>query len=111
MPDLVARGARALAESAHLRDPAAGAAFVARAAPALLARAFGLLFAGGLLIAVAPRVRLAGAALFVATCVDLLIANGGLNPTAELANVTPPAWYRESAGSQRVMSAAAFVDS
>jgi prepilin-type N-terminal cleavage/methylation domain-containing protein len=101
-PDLVARGARALAESAHLRDPAAGAAFVARAAPSLLARAFGLLFAGGLLIAVAPRVRLAGATLFAATCVDLLIANGGLNPTAELAKLTPPAWYRESAGSQRV---------
>jgi prepilin-type N-terminal cleavage/methylation domain-containing protein len=102
MPDLVARGALALAESTHLRDPAAGAAFVARTAPSLLARAFGLLFAGGLLIAVAPRVRLAGAALFMATCVDLLITSAGLNPTTELANLAPPAWYRESAGAQRV---------
>ena len=102
MPDLVARGARALAESAHLKDPAAGAAFVARTAPSLLARAFGLLFAGGLLLAVAPRVRLAGAALFTATCADLLITNGGLNPTTGLANLTPPAWYRASAGSQRI---------
>jgi prepilin-type N-terminal cleavage/methylation domain-containing protein len=102
LPDIVARGARGLAEITQLRDPAAGAAFIAGAAPALLARAFGLLFAGAVFIAVAPRVRLAGAALFVAMCVDLLIVNGGFNPTADVAKLEPPAWYGESAGAQRL---------
>jgi prepilin-type N-terminal cleavage/methylation domain-containing protein len=101
-PDLVSRGARAFAVSAHLKDPAAGAVFVARVAPSLLARAFGLLLVGCLLVAVAARTRLAVPALFVAVCADLLIANAGLNPTADLARLSPPAWYTASAGPQRV---------
>jgi prepilin-type N-terminal cleavage/methylation domain-containing protein len=101
-PDLVSRGARAFAVSAHLKDPAAGAAFLARVAPSLLARAFGLLLAGCLLVAVAARTRLAVPALFIAVCADLLIANAGLNLTADLAKLSPPAWYTASAGPQRV---------
>ena len=64
--------ARWLAESTHLKDPAAGAAFLARAAPPLLARAFGLLLAGGAVWS-PPRPARASpaAALFCATCVDL----------------------------------------
>jgi membrane protein YfhO len=102
VPDLVSRGAYALAAATHLKDPAAGAAFLAGSAPPLIARAFGLLLAGALLIAVAPRVRLAGAALFVATVADLLVTNGALNPTMERATLQPPAWYMESAGPQRM---------
>ena len=91
MPDLVARVARALSESAHLKDPAAGAVFLARVAPPLVARGFGLLLAGCLFIAVAPRTGLAAPALFLALVADLLIANGGLNLTTELAKLEPPA--------------------
>ena len=93
MPRRLAHGAHALAGDAHLRDPAAGAAFLARAAPPLLARASGLLLAGCLLIAVGPRTRRAAAVLFVATCADLLVANRGLNPTTESPKLAPPAWY------------------
>ncbi|HEX9368814.1 MAG TPA: alpha-(1-_3)-arabinofuranosyltransferase family protein, partial [Vicinamibacterales bacterium] len=80
-PDLAARAARGFAVSAHLKDPTAGGVFLARVGPSLLARAFGLLLAGALLIAAAGRSSLALPALFIATCADLLIANGGLNLT------------------------------
>ena len=90
MPDLVSRVARALSESAHLKDPAAGAVFLARVAPPLVARGFGLLLAGCLFIAVAPRTGLAAPALFLALVADLLIANGGLNLTTELAKLDAP---------------------
>ena len=36
------------------------------------------------------------------TSAHLLIANRGLNPTIELAKLTPSAWYAASAGPQRV---------
>ena len=96
------RAARAFAESAHLKDPAAGAAFLARVAPPLLARALGLLFAGSLLVAVAARARFAAAALFIAVAVDLLVGNRGLNLTTDLAKLAPPAWYTASAGPERL---------
>ena len=102
MPDLASRGARALSDGAHLKDPAAGAVFLARVAPPLVARGFALLLVGCLFIAVAPRTGLAAPALFLALVADLLIANGGLNPTTELAKLEPPAWYTASAGPQRV---------
>jgi hypothetical protein len=57
------RAARASRESAHLKDPAAGAAFLARVAPLAAGARSGLLFAGGLLVAVAARARLAAPAL------------------------------------------------
>jgi prepilin-type N-terminal cleavage/methylation domain-containing protein len=102
MPDLVSRGARALAVSTHLKDPAAGAVFLARVGPSLLARGLGLLLAGSVLIAAAARTRLAAPALFVAVAADLLSVNGGLNLTTDLAKLAPPAWYTASAGPQRV---------
>jgi prepilin-type N-terminal cleavage/methylation domain-containing protein len=102
MPDLVSRVTRVLSESAHLKDPAAGAVFLARVAPPLLARGSGLLLAGCLFMAVAPRTGLAAPAMFLALVGDLLIANGGLNLTTELARIEPPAWYTASAGPQRV---------
>jgi len=102
MPDLVSGGARALAVGAHLKDPAAGAVFLARVGPSLMARAFGLLLAGCVLIAAAARTRLAVPVLFVAVAADLLTASSGLNLTTDLAKLAPPAWYTASAGPQRV---------
>jgi prepilin-type N-terminal cleavage/methylation domain-containing protein len=102
VPDLAYRGAHAFAVGTHLKDPAAGAEFLARVAPLLLARGLGLLLAGALLVAVAARARLAATALFAAVAVDLLAANHGLNLTTELVKLSPPAWYTASAGPQRV---------
>jgi len=103
VPELADRAAAALAATAHLKDPAAGAAFLARVAPPLLARAFGLLLAGSLLIAVAGRARVAtGILFFMAVCADLLMAHAGLNLTRDVAKLAPPAWYTASAGPQRV---------
>ncbi len=101
-PDFVSRGARALAGGAHLKDPAAGAIFLARVGPSLMARAFGLLLAGCVLIAAAARTHLAVPVLFVAVAADLLTASSGLNLTTDLAKLAPPAWYTASAGPQRV---------
>jgi hypothetical protein len=42
------------------------------------------------------------AILFVVVCADLAVANRGLNPTADAATFSPPAWYVESAGPARV---------
>ena len=103
MPDLVARAARALAESAHLRDPAAGAAFLGPHGPvAAGARVRAPVRRRAVDRRHLPRPPRRAAVLFIATCADLLIANGGLNPTTETANLTPPAWYQESAGAQRL---------
>ena len=102
IPDLASRGARAFAVSAHLKNPAAGAEFLTRVAPPLLARGLGLLLAGSLLVAVAARARFAATALFAAVAVDLLAANHGLNPTTDLVKLSPPAWYTASAGPQRI---------
>ncbi len=102
MPDAVTRVAHAVAVSAHLRDPAAGAAFLARTAPPLLARTLALLLAGCLLATASRRRRLAAVALFGATCADLLAATAGLNLTTDIGKVAPPAWYTASAGPQRL---------
>ncbi len=102
MPDMARGTAHAAAVSAHLKDPAAGAAFLARVAPPLLARASLLLLAGCLLMAATRRRGLAAAALFAGTCADLLVANAGVNLTADIAKLSPPAWYTASAGPQRV---------
>ena len=101
-PDTASAVARAASISAHLRDPSAGAAFLARVAPPLIARASGLLLAGCLLAALSRRTPMAVAALFAATCADLLAASAGLNLTTEAAKVSPPAWYTASAGGQRL---------
>jgi hypothetical protein len=102
LPDLSTRASYALAVSTHLKDPAAGAAFLARVAPPLIVRASGLLLAGGVLVAAAARHRIATALLSAALCADLLITNGGLNVTMELAKLSPPRWFTSATGDQRL---------
>jgi len=102
LPDVTTRAAYALAVSTHLKTPAAAAAFLARVAPPLIVRASALLLAGGVLVAVAARHRMATALLAAALCADLLITNGGLNVTMELAKLSPPAWFTSAAGEQRL---------
>ena len=102
MPELVTRRTHWLAVSSHLKDPAAGAAFLARSAPPLAARFFGLLLGGCVLLAGAARQRRVAAVLFVAVCADLAITNAPLNIMMDAAKLAPPSWYRTSAGSQRV---------
>lgn len=103
MPDMATRGAHWLAVSTHLEDPAAGAAFLARAAPPLLLRLFALLLAGCAVVWFGRRQPAnAAAILVVVTCADLAVSNGGLNPTMNAARLAPPAWYAASHGPQRV---------
>jgi prepilin-type N-terminal cleavage/methylation domain-containing protein len=90
-----------LATTTHMKDPAAGAAFLVRSAPPLAARGFGLLLAAGVLIVAAERRRQLAGVLFAAVCADLAITNGGLNLTMDVAKLTPPAWYSGSSGSSQ----------
>jgi prepilin-type N-terminal cleavage/methylation domain-containing protein len=96
-PSTMTRVAYWLATNTHLKDPAAGAAFLARGAPALTARAAILLTAGcGLTMLIVnggDRARLCIVLLFLTVCADLAISNGGLNPTADVSRFAPPAWY------------------
>jgi prepilin-type N-terminal cleavage/methylation domain-containing protein len=101
-PDVVVRGTHWVAATAHLKDPSAGAAFLARTAPPLASRFFVLLSAGCVLAAAATRHRHATTLLFAAVCADLAITNARLNLTMEVSKLTPPAWYTASAGPQRV---------
>src|SRR6185503_16559149 len=96
--DLSMRLAHWLAVSTHLKDPGAGADFLARAAPPLALRGAALLLAGCLLIAASARRAQILRVLFAAVCADLLVANGGLNPTLEVARLSPPDWYTAAAG-------------
>ena len=91
-----------LAVVTHLKDPAAGAAFLARTAPPLAARFCGLLLAGCFLAAAAARRQAVSWALFAAACADLAITNAPLNITMEAGKLAPPSWYVASAGPQRV---------
>ena len=103
IPDLTTRVAHWLAVSTHLKDPALGAAFLARVAPPLLVRLFALLLGGCALVWFSrQRPDRAAAILFVVTCADLAVTNARLNLTTELAKLAPPAWYTASAGPQRV---------
>jgi prepilin-type N-terminal cleavage/methylation domain-containing protein len=104
MPDLAMRAAQWLAVSTHLKDPAAGAAFLAGVAPRLLLRLFATLLVACVVLWYG-RFRpssFAPGLLFAALCIDLLVTNGGLNPTINAAKLTPPAWYLESAREQRL---------
>jgi prepilin-type N-terminal cleavage/methylation domain-containing protein len=101
-PPASTRAAHALAVSTHLNDPAAGAEFLARVAPPLLMRASVLLLAGGIFATLVARHRRVMVLIGAAMCADLLIANGGLNLTADLAEVTPPRWFTSAAGAQRL---------
>lgn len=105
-PSTMLRLAYGLAADTHLTDPADGAVFLARAAPALAARAAVLLLAGCGLIALAVsdgrRANLAATLLIATVCADLLVTNGGLNPTADVSRFAPPAWYTNLAGRDRI---------
>ena len=98
--------AYALAVSTHLKDPAAGATFLARDAPALLGRAAVLLLAGCSLVVLirrgGSRAPLVATLLCAAACGDLAVTNGGLNPTADVSRFAPPAWYTAMAGRARL---------
>ena len=100
--DLSLRLVHWLAVTTHLKDPGAGADFLARAAPPLALRGAALLLAGCLLIAASARRAQILRVLFAAVCADLLVANGGLNPTLEVAKLSPPDWYTAAAGEARV---------
>jgi hypothetical protein len=101
-PHAAWRGAHWLATSTHLKDPAAGAAFLVQSGPPLAARGFALLLAAGVLIIAAERRRRLAAVVFVAACADLAITNGGLNLTMDVARLAPPAWYSAAAGPERI---------
>ena len=102
MPDATVRVMHWLAVSTHLKDPAAGAEFLARTAPPLAARAIALLLVGCLLIAASRRRPQLAWVLFAGACADVAITNKDLNPTASLASLSPPPWYVASAGPQRL---------
>lgn len=101
-PDAWLNATHALAVNTHLKDPAAGAAFLARTAPPLAARFCGLLLAGCILAAAVPRRQALSWALFAAACADLAITNTPLNVTMNAGKLAPPSWYTASAGPQRV---------
>jgi prepilin-type N-terminal cleavage/methylation domain-containing protein len=95
-PVMTTSAAYWLAVDTHLKSPAAGAEFLARTAPPLLARASALLLAGCILVRLAGSLRyrrIASVALFTAVCLDLVVTNGTLNPTADAAAFAPPWWY------------------
>jgi prepilin-type N-terminal cleavage/methylation domain-containing protein len=101
-PHAMWHAAHWLSTSTHLKDPGAGTEFLVRSAPPLMARGFGLLLAGSVLMVAAQRRRQLAGVLFAAICADLAITNGSLNPTMEVARLEPPAWYAESVGPSRV---------
>jgi hypothetical protein len=91
-----------LAIDTHVKNPAAAAEFLARVAPPLALRGGAMLLAAALLIYLSrrrPYIRPLFAALI---CADLLVTNGGLNPTLDVARLTPPAWFTAAAGSTRL---------
>jgi prepilin-type N-terminal cleavage/methylation domain-containing protein len=102
MPDVMTVAAHWLARSTHLKDASAGAEFLTRSAPPLLARASALLLAGSLLVVAAERRRQLLAVLFAAVCADLAVTHLRLNLTMPVAQLSPPAWYTSAAGSQRL---------
>ena len=101
-PETMRHGAQWLATTTHLKDPAAGAAFLARTAPPLLMRAWALLLGGGVLMIASERRPRLIAVLFAALCADLAITNGTLNLTLEASRLSPPGWYTRAAGESRV---------
>lgn len=101
-PDAWLNATHSIAVSTHLKDPDAGAAFLARTAPPLAARFCGLLLAGCILAAGVARRPALKWALFAAACADLAITNTPLNITMDARTLAPPSWYLASAGSQRV---------
>jgi hypothetical protein len=102
MPDRLLAVTHSLAVNTHLKDASAGAAFLARTAPPLALRAGGMLLAAALLLALGRRRPYAHGLLAALTCVDLLATAIPLNPTMEVAKLSPPAWFTAAAGPQRL---------
>ncbi len=102
MPTWLDAGASRLAIDTHLKDPALGAAFLARTAPPLALRAGGLFVAAAGLIWLSGRRPYAWWLLAAVTCVDLAVTNAGLNPTLEVARLSPPAWFTGASGPARL---------
>jgi len=104
LPGAAWAAVHALALRAHLQDPAAGADWLLRTAPPLVARAAALFLIGAALLwllCVRPS-RLAAIVLFAAVAADLAITNREINLTTEASKVAAPSWYRALASSQRV---------
>jgi prepilin-type N-terminal cleavage/methylation domain-containing protein len=91
-----------LAVSTHLKDAAAGAAFLARVAPPLAIRAGGICLAAALLTGLSGRKPSAWWLLAGLACADLVVTNVGLNPTLDAARLTPPAWFSAASGPTRL---------
>jgi len=102
MPATLTACARVLAVDTHVKDPAAAAAFLARAAPPLAWRAGAMLLAAALLNHLSRRRPVVHVLYAALVCADLLVTNGGLNPTLDVARLTPPSWFTASAGGARL---------
>ena len=101
-PAVSTRASHALAVATYLKEPDAGAEFLARVAPPLVMRASALLLAGGVFVMLAARHRTVTWLIAAALAVDLLITNGGLNVTTEVGKLAPPSWFTVAAGESRL---------
>jgi len=101
-PSALHAGAQTLAVVTHLKDPAAGADFLARVAPPLALRAGSMLIAAALLAALARQRPYAWYLLAAVACIDLAASSAGLNPTMEVDRLSPPAWFTSASGPGRV---------
>ncbi|HTL43622.1 MAG TPA: prepilin-type N-terminal cleavage/methylation domain-containing protein [Vicinamibacterales bacterium] len=101
------QAARGLAHQLQLEAPDAGAAFLLAYGEPLAARSIGTLLVGAALLALAadprqPRRRIAWMVLLTLCAGDLVVSNGGLNPTIAESTLRPPEWYLGLAGRDRV---------
>jgi prepilin-type N-terminal cleavage/methylation domain-containing protein len=105
LPDVMTRAAHWLATGTQLKDPAAGAEFLARVAPPLLVRLSAMFLAGCALLwygRLRPASHVPRILFFIALSADLVVTNAGLNPTMNIATLAPPPWYTASSGEQRL---------
>ena len=106
-PSIALSIARALASHVQLADTEAGARFLVRFGEPLAAQALGVLLAGAALLTLAAgnaaRWRRFAWPVFLALCIgDLAIVNGSLNPTIQVAKMSPPSWYAAMVSPERV---------
>ena len=102
MPGVLSGAAHALAVATHVKAPEDAAAFLVRTAPPLALRGGGMLLAAALLTAFARRRPYAWWLLAAVAGADLLATNGGLNPTLDLAKLSPPSWFTAASGPERL---------
>jgi hypothetical protein len=101
-PSTLHAATQSLALVTHLKDAEAGAEFLARVAPPLALRTGALLVAAALLAAFARQRPYAWWLLAGIACGDLLVSGAGLNPTLEVARLSPPSWFTAASSSQRL---------